>query len=162
MQRKSLILLMAVLTGMIAGAHAAWSSTTAEDVLAAMGFSAAEKQRILAGEMISGDVRAVSERDLSLTLAFIVKAPPDELVALAACAAEYDGLYISHIRNEGAHILDALDEMIAVAVQARIRAEIYHLKVSGRDNWNKLDAEIQFFQSLFYFFCVLYCFAFYL
>lgn len=69
-------------------------------------------------------------------------APPDELVALAACAAEYDGLYISHIRNEGAHILDALDELIAVAGQAGTRAEIYHLKVSGRDNWDKLDAVV--------------------
>jgi N-acyl-D-amino-acid deacylase len=67
-------------------------------------------------------------------------APPQELVALAACAAEYGGLYISHIRNEGGRILDALDELIGVADQARIRAEIYHLKVSGRDNWDKLDA----------------------
>jgi N-acyl-D-amino-acid deacylase len=69
-------------------------------------------------------------------------APPEELVALAGCAAEYGGLYISHIRNEGSHILDALDELIAVADQAHIPAEIYHLKVSGRDNWDKLDAVV--------------------
>ena len=69
-------------------------------------------------------------------------APPQELVALAACAAEYGGLYISHIRNEGGRILDALDELIGVADQARIRAEIYHLKVSGRANWDKLDAVV--------------------
>jgi len=69
-------------------------------------------------------------------------APPDELVALAACAAEYNGLYISHIRNEGSHILDALDELINVAGQAPIRAELYHLKVSGRGNWDKLDAVV--------------------
>jgi N-acyl-D-amino-acid deacylase len=69
-------------------------------------------------------------------------APPEELVALAACAAEYGGLYISHIRNEGHRILDALDELIGVADQAQIPAEIYHLKVSGRDNWNKLGAVI--------------------
>jgi N-acyl-D-aspartate/D-glutamate deacylase len=69
-------------------------------------------------------------------------APPEELVALAACAAEYGGLYISHIRNEGHRILEALDELIAVAGQANIAAEIYHLKVSGRGNWDKLDAVI--------------------
>jgi len=69
-------------------------------------------------------------------------APPDELVTLAACAAEYGGLYISHIRNEGSRILDALGELIDVAGRARIRAEIYHLKVSGRDNWAKLDAVV--------------------
>ena len=69
-------------------------------------------------------------------------APPEELVALAACAAEYGGIYISHIRNEGRHILDALDELIAVADQAHIPTEIYHLKVSGRDNWDKLDAVV--------------------
>jgi len=69
-------------------------------------------------------------------------APPEELVALAACAAEHGGMYISHIRNEGGHILDALDELIAVADRARIAAEIYHLKVSGRNNWDKLDAVI--------------------
>ncbi|MBN1137784.1 MAG: D-aminoacylase [Anaerolineae bacterium] len=69
-------------------------------------------------------------------------APPEELVTLAACAAEYGGLYISHIRNEGRRILEALDELIAVAAQARIPVEIYHLKVSGRDNWDKLDAVV--------------------
>jgi N-acyl-D-amino-acid deacylase len=69
-------------------------------------------------------------------------AADDELVALARVAAARGGLYISHIRNEGSHILDALDELIAVADRAHIAAEIYHLKVSGRDNWTKLDAAI--------------------
>jgi len=61
-----------------------------------------------------------------------------ELIALAGCAAETGGLYISHIRNEEARIDDALDEFFAVVRQARVRGEIYHLKVSGRRNWHRL------------------------
>jgi len=66
----------------------------------------------------------------------------DELIALAKAAAEYDGIYISHIRSEGNAFLQALDELIAIARAANIRAEIYHLKAAGRDNWPKLEAAI--------------------
>jgi N-acyl-D-amino-acid deacylase len=62
-----------------------------------------------------------------------------ELVALARVAAEYDGLYASHLRNEADGLLDALDELITVARQADIRAEVYHLKAAGRSNWGLLD-----------------------
>lgn len=63
----------------------------------------------------------------------------NEIVALARAAAEYGGLYISHIRDEGSHLLEALAELIGVARSAGIAAEVYHLKASGRDNWGKLD-----------------------
>ena len=66
----------------------------------------------------------------------------DELIALAKVAAEYDGLYVSHIRSEGNAFLEALDELIAIARAANIRAEVYHLKAAGRDNWPKLEAAI--------------------
>lgn len=69
-------------------------------------------------------------------------ADTEELVALAEVVAEDSGLYISHIRDEGARILEALDELITVARRAKVRAEIYHLKLSGKENWNKLDAVI--------------------
>jgi N-acyl-D-amino-acid deacylase len=67
----------------------------------------------------------------------------DELVALAKVAARYKGIYISHIRNEGDHEVDAIDELITIARQAQIRAEIYHLKVAGEKNWNHLPEIIQ-------------------
>ena len=60
-----------------------------------------------------------------------------ELVALASVAAENGGMYITHLRSEGSGILDALDELLAIARQAGIRGEIYHLKVSGKSNWPK-------------------------
>jgi N-acyl-D-amino-acid deacylase len=66
-----------------------------------------------------------------------------ELVALASVAAESGGMYITHLRSEGSGILDALDELLAIARQAGIRGEIYHLKVSGRSNWPKADQVIE-------------------
>ena len=69
-------------------------------------------------------------------------ARPEELVELARVAAEYGGLYISHIRDEGHRILEAADELIATARQAKCSAEIYHLKTSGRENWVKLGDAI--------------------
>jgi N-acyl-D-amino-acid deacylase len=66
-------------------------------------------------------------------------ADADELIALAEVAAEYGGLYISHIRNEGDRLLEAIDELVDVARRTGIAAEIYHLKVSGQSNWDKLD-----------------------
>ncbi len=65
-----------------------------------------------------------------------------ELIALSAAAAEYDGLYASHMRDEGAHMLEAIDELITISREAGIRAEIYHLKSSGKDNWHLFDDAI--------------------
>ncbi|MHB8520779.1 MAG: N-acyl-D-amino-acid deacylase family protein [Limisphaerales bacterium] len=70
-------------------------------------------------------------------------AKTDELIALAKVAAEHHGLYISHIRSEGNQLLEAADELIQIAREARIPAELYHLKAAGQANWPKLDALIR-------------------
>ena len=70
-------------------------------------------------------------------------AKTDELVELCKVAAEYDGAYISHIRSEGEHFLEAVDEFITIARRAGIRAEIYHLKASLESNWPKMDQVIE-------------------
>ena len=70
-------------------------------------------------------------------------AKTDELVELCKVAAEYDGAYISHIRGEGEHLLEAVDELITIARRAGIRAEIYHLKASLESNWSKMDQAIE-------------------
>ena len=67
----------------------------------------------------------------------------DELVALSQVAAKYKGIYISHIRNEGDHEMEAIDELITIARQAQIPAEIYHLKVAGQKNWSHLPEVLQ-------------------
>ena len=66
----------------------------------------------------------------------------EELIELCKVAAEYDGMYISHMRSEGEKILESLDELIRVADEAGIRAEVYHLKQGGTANWDKLDAVV--------------------
>ena len=78
----------------------------------------------------------------SLIYAPAFYAKTDELIELCKVAAEYDGMYISHIRSEGNRLLEAVDELITIAREANIPAEIYHLKASGKPNWEKLDAVI--------------------
>lgn len=63
----------------------------------------------------------------------------DELIALNRVASRYGGRYISHIRSEGTQLLEAVDELITIAREADIGAEIYHLKAGGKDNWHKMD-----------------------
>ena len=63
----------------------------------------------------------------------------EELIALCKVASEYNGLYISHMRSEGNRLLESVDELIRIADEANIRAEIYHLKMSGKENWSKYD-----------------------
>jgi N-acyl-D-amino-acid deacylase len=63
----------------------------------------------------------------------------EELIALNRVAARYDGRYISHIRSEGTQLLEAVEELITIAREAGIGAEIYHLKAGGKDNWDKME-----------------------
>ncbi|WP_421811951.1 N-acyl-D-amino-acid deacylase family protein [Flagellimonas sp.] len=63
----------------------------------------------------------------------------EELIELCKVAAKYDGMYISHMRSEGSRLLESLGELIQIADKAGIRAEIYHLKQSGKENWSKFD-----------------------
>jgi N-acyl-D-amino-acid deacylase len=89
---------------------------------------------------------AMDEGAMGLTTALIyipgVFAKTDELVELAKVASASGGMYISHMRSEGNRLLEAIDETLTIAREAKIRAEIYHLKESGESNWNKLDAVI--------------------
>jgi N-acyl-D-amino-acid deacylase len=79
----------------------------------------------------------------SLIYAPAFYAKTGELVELCKVAAQYDGMYISHIRNESVRLLEALDELIEIARRAGIRAEVYHLKAAGKNNWGKLDDVIR-------------------
>ena len=69
-------------------------------------------------------------------------AETDELVALVTEAGRCGGMYISHMRSEGDRILQSVDELIDIARRAHAPAEIYHLKLAGRDNWSRYDAVI--------------------
>lgn len=69
-------------------------------------------------------------------------ASTEELTALVSAAAEFGGMYISHIRSESGKFLEAVDEIIGIAKTTGAPVEIYHFKASGRPNWEKLDQAI--------------------
>ncbi|TMM53296.1 D-aminoacylase [Maribacter algarum] len=69
-------------------------------------------------------------------------AKTDEIIELAKVVSEYDGMYISHIRDEEGFLLDAVQELITIAEEADITSEIYHFKASGNANWHLLDSAI--------------------
>ncbi len=64
----------------------------------------------------------------------------EELIELCEVAGQYGGMYITHMRSEGNGIFDAVDETIRIAREGKLPAEIYHLKMAGKDNWSKLDS----------------------
>jgi len=66
-------------------------------------------------------------------------AKTEELVELCKVAAKYQGKYISHMRSEGNRLLEALDELIRISREAKIPAEVYHIKASGHQNWPKIE-----------------------
>lgn len=108
-----------------------------------------EKRPPTAGEMeqMKSLLRTAMEEGavgLSTSLIYVPSghASTEEITQLAKVAAEYDGMYISHIRNEEDSLLYAVRELIDIAEQADIRSEIYHFKASGEDNWQLLDSAI--------------------
>jgi len=69
-------------------------------------------------------------------------ASTEELAELCRVAAEYNGMYISHIRNEDETFLESIDDFLKIPHETGIRSEIYHLKQVGKTNWGKLDAAV--------------------
>ncbi len=69
-------------------------------------------------------------------------ASTEELIEMSKEAAKYQGKYISHMRNEGDALIEALEELLRISREAGIPAEIYHLKASIERNWDKMDRVI--------------------
>ena len=83
----------------------------------------------------------------SLIYAPAFYAQTDELVEISSVAAEYGGMYISHMRSEGNQLLEAVEELIGISRDAGLPAEIYHLKAAGEANWGKLDQVIEMVEA---------------
>ena len=98
-----------------------------------------EMERLLA--------QALDEGGWGLTTGLIYQpgkySTPEEVIALAKVAAAKGGSYATHMRSEGDRILESIDEVIELVKATGIRAEISHLKTSGRKNWNKIDAVLE-------------------
>src|ERR1041384_2689438 len=61
-----------------------------------------------------------------------------ELIALAKAAAKHGGIYATHMRNENARVIEAIDEAVAISRASGAPVEIWHFKVGGRGNWGKM------------------------
>jgi len=83
----------------------------------------------------------------SLIYAPAFYADTDELIELCRAAAEFDGMYITHMRSEGNRLEEAVDEALRIGKEAGIPVEIYHLKAAGEANWDKLDSVIRRVES---------------
>jgi N-acyl-D-amino-acid deacylase len=79
----------------------------------------------------------------SLIYAPAFYAKTEELTALCKAAGEYGGMYISHLRSEGNKLHEGVEELITIAKEAGVPAEIYHLKAAGQNNWPKMDSVIR-------------------
>ncbi|HWM67083.1 MAG TPA: D-aminoacylase [Steroidobacteraceae bacterium] len=87
--------------------------------------------------------RAMEDGALGVTT-MLIYAPANfaktpELIALAQESARCGGIYTAHMRSEGDRIESAVQETIDIAKASGAPAEIYHLKLAGKDNWGKLD-----------------------
>jgi N-acyl-D-aspartate/D-glutamate deacylase len=70
-----------------------------------------------------------------------------ELVELAKVAAAYGGIYATHIRGEGAHGIQAIDEAIEISERAKLPAHIFHFKMDGRTNWGRMVEQVKHIQA---------------
>ena len=98
-------------------------------------------------ERMEGLVRQAMEEGALGIASSLIYAPgfyadTDELIALTRAAAEYGGMYISHMRSEGNGLMEAVEELVTIAREAGVPAEIYHLKAGGMQNWPKMDQVI--------------------
>jgi N-acyl-D-amino-acid deacylase len=67
----------------------------------------------------------------------------EEVVGLARASAKHGGVYASHIRNEGDHVTEAVDEAIAIGEQAKMPVQISHFKVTYKPNWGRSVLTLQ-------------------
>lgn len=63
-----------------------------------------------------------------------------ELIELSKTVAEFDGIFVAHMRSESDYIEDAIAEMIEVGKRSGVRVHISHFKIAGRENWARIDA----------------------
>ena len=75
-------------------------------------------------------------------------AKTEEIIELCKVAAKYKGKYISHMRSEGNQLFESFDELLRIAREANIPAELYHIKAAGQKNWGKIDSLLSRIESV--------------
>lgn len=98
------------------------------------------------GQMKSMVEQAMKDGAIGLSTGLIYLpgtfAKTEEIIELAKVAARHDGIYASHMRSESDEILQALDEVFRISREAKIRAEVSHVKLSGKSNWGQTSKVI--------------------
>jgi len=74
-------------------------------------------------------------------------AKTDELIELAKVAAQFNGIYATHMRSEGTSEMAAIDEAIRIGKEAGVPVEIFHLKVSGKPRWGSMPKVVEKIQG---------------
>lgn len=91
--------------------------------------------------------RAMQDGAMGVSTALIYPpghyAKTDELIALAKVAAQYGGIYATHLRSEGASEMGALDEAIRIGREAGLPVEVFHLKVVGQSRWGSMPKLVE-------------------
>lgn len=74
-------------------------------------------------------------------------ATTSDIVALGKVVARYQGIYSSHIRNEGAGVFDAVKEAIEIGERAEIPVDIIHLKIADEKHWGRMDEIVELIEQ---------------
>jgi N-acyl-D-amino-acid deacylase len=67
----------------------------------------------------------------------------DEIIELAKVVSAHDGMYVSHMRDEGLDILESLAELFQIAREAHLRAHVSHIKLSGKPAWGRAQKVLE-------------------
>lgn len=98
-----------------------------------------EKMKELVRDAMRDGVVGVST---SLEYAPAPYAKTEEIIALAAEASKFGGIYATHMRSEGDAVLESIDEAVRIGREAHIPVEIWHFKVAGKANFGRMPEAI--------------------
>jgi len=93
-------------------------------------------------------IMAEAMEDGAFGVSYALIYPPDtyvetnEIVSVCKIVSQYGGTYITHMRSEAQHILEAVEETLEIGQRADLPVEIFHLKASNPSNWHKMPAVI--------------------
>jgi N-acyl-D-amino-acid deacylase len=119
--------------------------------------------------ILKNDMRNLTPRELSLLKEILSKsmedgalgmsaglvyvharsAPTEELIELAKIIKKFGGIYVTHLRDEGKKILEAVEETIKIAQDSGVKIHIAHLKVMGEKNWSLFDEALRLIDHAF-------------
>ena len=63
----------------------------------------------------------------------------EEVIALAKAASKYGGIYVTHVRDEGNKVVEAIREAIRIGEEAHIPVQLSHIKLASASVWGKAD-----------------------